>query len=230
MDRVNELGLDMERRLSAFSASDKQLLFSLRHMRDLREPGEMPILRTCYGPGTDEAFRDLVEEAELDGPVWDDAGSFDFGPEGWQQFFLHIPQLLEMSSEYARSWLEERHNCLRDARQAQINGSDENTEDVADEDEEDEDEEEHAWQWNDFHRAAQVGALFVVDREALDTERILVVWYDDLGRVVRQSRQEPYECSSIVGLMLMDKVWEHTYWVEAEFGTDYEVSKWEKGV
>jgi hypothetical protein len=73
------------------------------------------------------------------------------------------------------------------------------------------------------HRACVVNYFIVEDREALETQQLLLVSLDAGGRVVRWSRVGPEEAEQMGGFWL-DGSWDEVNeWTEAEIGEDYQV-------
>jgi hypothetical protein len=72
-----------------------------------------------------------------------------------------------------------------------------------------------------LHYRAVYRYLFVADKVALDTGRVLLVFYDDCGRTVRQSRIQPQHCEEIAGAWFDGFIDEMDEFREAEIGPDY---------
>jgi hypothetical protein len=93
-------------------------------------------------------------------------------------------------------------------------------------------EEDGPWwmgSYSRFHYTVKVGVIFIVDEEMLSTTppaegKVLVVWYDDMGRVVRSSRQSAYETWSTECLeeTMGGAITEHGQWTLAEPGDEYD--------
>lgn len=72
-----------------------------------------------------------------------------------------------------------------------------------------------------FHSRAAYKYLFIVDEVALDTGRVLVVFFDDCGQTVRQSRVEPQHCEEIAAAWFDFFIDEMDVFIEADIGVDY---------
>lgn len=73
----------------------------------------------------------------------------------------------------------------------------------------------------DFHSQAVCKYLFVSDKVALETGRVLFVFFDDCGRTVRQSRIKPEHCEEIAGAWSDNFFEEMGEFTEAEIGPHY---------
>jgi hypothetical protein len=195
-------------------------------------PGGGIWLRTCYrdreGSGTDAAFAALIQSAQLPTVpgyrlVFDDSALYDYGPGGWQRIFTRMPQMLERSyTPETYDW--KKKEALEEALEA-------DAEEEAELEEEGYSRSEDGTPWMErysrLHYVTAIGTLYIIDEEALSTQppkkgRLLVVWYDDCGRVVRWNRQTAAEASDTMGLIESGYVNEHPVWTQAEPGEDYD--------
>lgn len=72
-----------------------------------------------------------------------------------------------------------------------------------------------------FHSQAVCKYLFILDKVALDTGKVLVVFFDDCGRTVRQSRIQPEHCEEIAGAWFDCFIDEMEVFTEVDIGPDY---------
>jgi hypothetical protein len=173
-------------------------------------------LRTCYDEGTDEAHQRLLDELNLDlalemeENILNNATLYDYGND-WQCIFEVIPERLFEEVLYdadMRDAPEERESRTREAqRNLDI---DEMT-----------DADTFKQATADFHSQAVCKYLFVSDKVALETGRVLIVFFDDCGRTVRQSRIKPEHCEEIAGAWSDNFFEEMGEFTEAEIGPHY---------
>jgi hypothetical protein len=71
-----------------------------------------------------------------------------------------------------------------------------------------------------FHFCAACGYFFVADKMALDTGKVLVVFFDDCGRTVRKSRVQPEHYEGIAGAWFDGFIDEMDEFAEAEICPD----------
>jgi hypothetical protein len=151
----------------------------------------------------------------------DDASQYDFG-SNWAKVFLRMPQLLESSEsaeEYETSVKEALDSGIEaeagDAEQAEMDGYD---------------PEEDALPWplfyDEYHMALIMGRIYIIDAKTFAEEgrnagKVLAVWFDECGRVIRSYRQTVEDAASYVNL---DDCYltEHGCWANARIGKDYE--------
>jgi hypothetical protein len=73
------------------------------------------------------------------------------------------------------------------------------------------------------HKACVVNYILVEDSEALETQRLLLIFLSAHGRVVRSSRVPPDHAEQMGGFWL-DGSWDELdEWMEADIGDDYQV-------
>ncbi|KAL2833174.1 hypothetical protein BJY01DRAFT_253592 [Aspergillus pseudoustus] len=158
---------------------------------------------------------------------------YDFGRD-WQRIFLRAPQLLEVvwSSEEYREWLEEALHYGGDADYD--DDHEEEDEDDNDDDDDDDDERaresesgsEYKFDYTPYHWAMFVGRIHIIDSITLqasggpDAGKVLIVWYDACGRVVRSCREIVYlaaDITTVDNAILDDSPW----WLNGETGPVY---------
>jgi hypothetical protein len=172
-----------------------------------------PWLRTCYTEGSDELhnalLRDYNPREAFNGKlILDDALLYSYGND-WFKIFSVLPELLLGKQHYWQldHWnkntdLVKRHVWdqlyMLDYQKGCVATQPSTT-----------DELEAAF-YDDFggenqfadalrrlHVASTRGWLIVADKVAMQSGLVLLVFYDDTGRVVRQDRVVPSECSVI---------------------------------
>ena len=178
-------------------------------------------LRTCYNAGTDAAHRTLLARAGPQtllarlGPaaaVLDDAVLYPFGDGKWDQVFQRVPALL--SGQPDRGAIRRaKRDALRDAEdETDVYGDGAASS-----------EEASGPDWSYVQALSKVGFLFIADTEAMRSGHVLLVWYDDCGRLVKQVRLEPEKLGEVlegdrIGI-LYDV--ESGIWAGAEAGPAY---------
>jgi hypothetical protein len=175
-------------------------------------------LRTCYDEGTDQAHQNLLnvlnEELalELKENILDDAALYDYGDD-WRRIFEVVPERLlqELLNDNVGS------QTVSQKRQAPMRGMLRNLDidDVSN---------TNAWKIEivRLHLSVTRNYLLISDKVALDTGKVLVVFFDDCGRTMRQSRIEPEYCADIAGAWFdgcLDDAMD--VFTEAEIGPDY---------
>jgi hypothetical protein len=207
----------------------EQDMLALARPGNERNLGASILLRTYYGPGSDDASAAIVQTCKAYagiGPecVFDDAARYDYGEE-WQRIFGRIPQLLEVEDGY------------EEERAAEF--------DKAQEDSDPKDEELGGCTWsrddlslgelfNRYHLASRVGVIYILDEEALgepedgsdvpydDDRELLVVWYDAHAKTVRWRRKNAVGLAQEMALIRTASIDDHPVWTEAEIGEDYD--------
>lgn len=134
------------------------------------------------GSSTDEAHATLYNQTRVQyqHALWDEGFSilddnarYDFGDK-WQRVFSRIPQV--MGSELSLEAYEKRKSEAFEAARVfdEVNGFHESAVTDLDSDGSDWSEE-----YSDYHWASVIGYLWVADKEALSSKKVLLVWYDD---------------------------------------------------
>ncbi|MCJ1432898.1 hypothetical protein MMC27_002256 [Xylographa pallens] len=224
---------DQIRAQSAFrslSPADQALLASVRSHSERRV--STPVwLRTCYrdhdGNSTDAAHKALrmstegfyEPDAQGHTHVFDDAMLYDYGSQDWQRIFTRIPELLSAKGCTADYYEQGKAAAVQVAIEA--------------DDEEDVELEEQGYtksedglHWSEMfqgvHYASVVGEIWIADEEAINSGRLLMVWFDDCGRVIRWVRMPAEEIDGILGRIFEGSDNEHGAWELAEVGPDYD--------
>lgn len=195
-----------------------------------RKNVDMIWLRTCYGEGTDATFSAFIrarpdEETELF--VFQDPARYNYGGgDGWRRIFTRLPQILDpyriAPEKYETKKKEALDQCIEAERQ-----------DIADVEDQDGDPEEDGTYWMElysaYHYKSKVGMILVADEETLRVEnpasaKVLAVWFDEMGRVVRYTRLTAQETWNVEGLEMTmgGALAEHAEWTLAEAGEDYD--------
>ncbi|KAF2147745.1 hypothetical protein K461DRAFT_325178 [Myriangium duriaei CBS 260.36] len=193
-------------------------------------------LRTCYDQGTEEAYQrilsDLNAEVALDFEkenILDDPDLYCFGDD-WARVFEVIPEkLLYLTADGQEGLEESRKDAerLKNLQQEFMAVGNENlTGDgfvqpdapALDESSERQDFRDKIL---DLHDHAAFNYLFVVDKTALETEEVLVVFFDVCGRVVRQARTKAENCEGLAGGWAEGVMRELPEFEEADIGSDY---------
>jgi hypothetical protein len=76
---------------------------------------------------------------------------------------------------------------------------------------------------SEYHKAVIKGYLFLVDEETIRTGLVMIVLFDDCGRVVRQRRIPPSECNWISGSWFLRSFFDLDHFLEADPGPAYQV-------
>lgn len=185
---------------------------------------EVTWLRTCYQPSTDAAFSEIEAclNAKGDYSIFNDASLYDFG-SNWEKIFLRMPQLLE-SYQSAEEYEESAKKAIEvgieaeaeDAEQCEADGYD---------------PEEDGLPWpcffGDYHMARIMGRIYIVDAKTLASEgrhagKVLAVWYDECGRVIRSYRHKDVDDAACYGYLDDCYLTEHGCWANAKIGKEYQ--------
>lgn len=173
-------------------------------------------LRTCYDEGTDEAHQKLLnvlnEELalEVEENILDDAALYDYGDD-WRRIFEVVPERLfgELLDDADMRDTPEKHEApIREAQRDLDMGE------VADTD-------AFKQATARLHCEAVCNYLFVADKVALETGKVLIVFFDECGRTVRQSRMQPEHCEMIAGAWFDCCIDEMDEFLEGDIGADY---------
>jgi hypothetical protein len=73
----------------------------------------------------------------------------------------------------------------------------------------------------EYHARVVCKYLFIADKISLETGKVLVVFFDDCGRTVRQSRLKPEHCEQTAGAWFDGFIDEMDEFAEAAIGPDY---------
>lgn len=173
-------------------------------------------LRTCYPPipASDIAHTNLIERVDVEislnaelgqvddaDCILDDVTHYNYGPN-WQQIFTRLPEILDNGNHSP----DQRYQRIADAIR--------NTALLSD-------ELDFKEKFSAIQHVSVTGILWVADQEALETERILVAWVDDCGRVVRKGRMSASDVEQLSGMLFEHADDESQWWEEADVGADY---------
>jgi hypothetical protein len=209
---------------SDLTPQEQDLLCRVRHFpTDRQTPAERLWLRTCYQPSSDAAFSRIETHVKQKGgiePILNDASLYNFGPD-WQRIFLRMPQLLESGSA------DEYEESVKEALDFGIAAEAEDAE-LAEEDGYDPDEDGLPWPcfYGQYHMALIMGRIYIIDAKTLASEgrnagKVLAVWYDQCGRVIRSYRQT---VDGAADYHYLDDCYltEHACWANATIGKEYQ--------
>ncbi|RMY46582.1 hypothetical protein D0865_09203 [Hortaea werneckii] len=180
-------------------------------------------LRTCYDEGTAGAHQRLLNELneemalEVDQNILDDAALYDYGDD-WCRIFEVVPERLfkETLDEMSGEMPNELDARTTDTYEARIREEKQDPDINAASD-----TKALSRATINFHFWAVHNYLFVADRVAFETGRALLVFFDDCGRTVRQSRIRPELGGPFAGDWFEGIIHETNEFVEAEIGPDY---------
>jgi hypothetical protein len=179
-------------------------------------------LRTCYGDGTDEAHQGLLKmlnqdlALEVEENILDDVALYDYGDD-WRRIFEVVPERLFEETLEGVDMRDAPHEArFLEAHEARFLEAQRKLE-------LDEAAGMDAWRQATAksHDLAVCNYLFVADKEALESGEVLVVFFDDRGRTVRQSRVQPEYCEEIAGAWFDCFIDEMEVFTEADIGPDY---------
>lgn len=209
----------------------EQDLFSRLRMPDERQIVDMFWLRTCYDPGTDAAFEAFMrarpDDTEL--YIFQDPNRYNYGSgNGWRRIFTRLPQILDpyrcSPDDYEVRKQKAREGCIDAERQ-----------DIQEVEDQGGNPEEDGTYWaelySDYHYQAKVGMVLVVDEETLHaatedakSAKVLAIWFDEMGCVIRHTRMTAQETWNVEGLEMTmgGALREHGEWKYAELGEDYD--------
>ncbi|KUI70186.1 hypothetical protein VM1G_06139 [Cytospora mali] len=211
--------------------ADQDLLDHLRKPEELQAVAGMVWLQTCYEEGGDAAFSAFLgarmDKTEF--PVFRDARRYNYGGgDGWRRIFTRLPQMLDPSSVSPDRYEDEKKEALEECYEAE-------QQDTAEVGEQGGDPEEDGTYWMElysgYHYAAKVGLIFVADEEMvraaavdLASAKVLAVWFDEMGRVVRHTRMSADETWNVEVLetVMCGVLPERGEWMRAEPGEDYD--------
>ena len=210
------------------SPADQDVL-ALARPHNERNPGATILLRAYYGPGSDDALAAILA-------TFHGFPEFGLGEEGrdclfsdvryaygnaWQRIFGRMPQLLE---------------CLRTDYEADRAAALQVGQDMEREDKEMIESEGGEWprdaayigdMYNQYHIAATCRLMYVLDEATLagdkrvEERKLLAVWHDPDGRIVRSCRMSPdevYTQTATLETVVRD---DKSTWMDAEIGDDY---------
>ena len=217
---------------------DQQDILALARPYTERNTGDIVLLRTSYGSGSDEICSALIEAGRGKLPLvgmgprgfnylFSDASRYDYGDD-WQRVFGRMPQLLEY---YGPGDYEARRATALAEGQEWERGDKEGVE-----------EEGGEWPedgmylgdlYNYYHLASKVHIIYVLDEETLaqeeddepvdvDDRQLLAIWYDPNGKSVRWRRMSWDEVCDHAAVINTASIDDHPIWTQAEIGEDYD--------
>lgn len=205
-----------------------QLLLARVRTSGERQAGGLSWLRTYYGPDSDMAFAALLaarpDPPEL--PMFQDADRYDYGRE-WERVFTRMPEMLDpyrprTPEQYATANREALEQCVQAEREER---------EAVEEEGADWDEDGPWWMdlYSAYHYKAQAGLIAIADEETLRAVppangKVLVVWYDVMGRAVKSTRLSAQETWAVEGLEenMAGAIVEHDEWKRAYVGVEYD--------
>ncbi|OCK94862.1 uncharacterized protein K441DRAFT_659292, partial [Cenococcum geophilum 1.58] len=180
-------------------------------------------LRTDYSPDSDGQHEELMSKFDVEDAVGyrhnllNDADLYDFGNE-WQRVFSVLPELLDPAggmldaddvNEMKEDAMNEKFpphieqhiaNIRRNLPQER---AEEEIFDIT-----------HA----PVQKAYVVNYLVIEDKQALESGKMLVVFVDDVGQVVRKNRVDGWEVDSLGGMWMQCAYDDVEPWMKGEVG------------
>lgn len=185
-------------------------------------------LRTDYSPDTDDQHEELMSNTDVEDAVGsrrnllNDADLYNFGNE-WQKVFSVLPELLDpTANKLDTDWVnQEKEDVMNEKFPLHIeqliakirrNLPQERAEKEI---------------FDIVHTPVQksyvVNYLVIEDKQALESGKVLVVFVDDMGQVVRKNRVDVEEVDSLGGMWMQCAYDDLDIWMEGEVGVDYVV-------
>ncbi|PKY05238.1 hypothetical protein P168DRAFT_252492, partial [Aspergillus campestris IBT 28561] len=157
-------------------------------------------LRTCYDPDLTGKYEEMKQESEIPGwgvsgdKILDDPSRYDFddgsgGPDSWRRVMVRVPGLTDFRGVF------------------DMNGDGTNLQYISGQNDEDTVARAHeSEKWRDLSLAQlriQVG-LYLLDREAIASGFIKVLWLDEHGQIAWENRLDPFtsELDRLTGSLL----------------------------
>lgn len=204
--------------------AEKDILIRIRDISALRGTGSMRIVRTFYGDNSDEAFDEMIESCEFDGqyevfnnPELYDEGSKD-GLESLHDILTLLPQIIDGSPYFHVNYAEKMVEAKEEAEKTGLpKFPSEEFDELIDR----------------LQCAAQWDHVLIYDKHAHDNHgSLLMVYLDNLGRVLRYFRLEGYEeLTEVMGLWIgiFTSHDEGSFmWINAESGEDWKADQLDK--
>ncbi|KAG2412419.1 hypothetical protein HFD88_009976 [Aspergillus terreus] len=148
-------------------------------------------LRTCYDPDLAEKYEKMKWESEVPGTgvagenkVLDDPSRYNFddgSADSWRQVLVRVPGITDFRGVF---------DMDGDGTNIQYISGQDDLEMVVQCEQEEE-------QWRDLGLAQlriQVG-LYLLDREAIESGLIKILWLDEHGQIAWENRLDPFTCS-----------------------------------
>lgn len=177
-------------------------------------------LRTCYDIDAGERHQELLDKLDIvlaldvEQNVLDDQTIYDYGDD-WSRIFEVMPERLFCIAGASDSigFMREVEDGDAKIRQCKIDVEAGEFESLRMEEAsrshlpgkhrpETDDEIEasiYRAKTHRLHHASIVNYLFIADKEAMETGKVLIVFFDDRGRSVRQARIQPDLCEDTAG-------------------------------
>ncbi|THY52020.1 hypothetical protein D6C98_05425 [Aureobasidium pullulans] len=170
-------------------------------------------LRTNYSPGhnplsaLDENEKELITGAENNTLVFNDASLYDFSKD-WFNVLLRIPEILDSYHGPKNGPLHS--SILRTFEEPETEVTDPKVADEAD-------------SYRDLEHASITGCLWVQDEKSPRTGKVLLMWVDDLGKVIRWNRMTTQEIVDAGGMFAFGdgRELDGPMWEYAQYGHDY---------
>lgn len=198
----------MDKKNDDITDAEKDLLARVRTPSDRRDVSYSRVVRTFYGEGSDAIFAELISEAEYDQPVFDNAmlynaGSND-GLQSLHEILTRLPQIVEGTAGLTRFFNNRKKEALEEVNARNLNYTIEIS-----------------------HRAARWDHVFIYDKEANDSGGdVLLVYFDDRGRVIRYSRVDgPDDLRDADAMLCSGQDCEHRWWMGSDYGEHWEPSE-----
>lgn len=201
----------MSRDNSDISDDAKGLLARVRNASDRQNVDFVRLVRTFYGDGSDETFKEIIADSEFDDPIFDNATLYDAGTEDGLQTFrsilTRIPQIIEVMPNLCNIHHDEWREDLAEAIQAGPDGP----------------EWDYAVEMT--HKQAKWSHVLIYDKEANDSGEVLLVYTDDRGRVLRYCRVGPgggtEDLQHVKAMLYSRQDIEHIWWEIGRYGENW---------
>ncbi|KAJ5734310.1 hypothetical protein N7493_003096 [Penicillium malachiteum] len=189
----------------------KDLIARVRNPSDRKDISYSRVVRTYYDEDSDEKFAELMEEAEFDQTVFDDAELYNAGSkdglESLHDILTRIPQIIEGVLLLAI----QRDERMKETREEALEDQDSD------------------YAIAMFHLAAKWDHVLIYDKEANEEGDVLLVYFDDRGRVVRYGRVEGAEDWQAADAMLCSgQDFMHRWWETGDYGEDWEPDQFDE--
>lgn len=182
-------------------------------------------LRTCYKSGSDNLHTKLLSLFDRDladmvntymygvevSHILDDSSLYNYGSD-WSRIFVRVPEVAQgMMGPIGEGSIKEVEHMVKDAQIEAVR-----------EFEEDEIEELQEPDYTKMQSLCVTNFLFVEDEEALNTGKVLIVWLDERGRIIRQCRIVPQDMEGPLGIQHSPAGYESSpAWLCGEVGVAY---------
>ncbi|KAJ5736168.1 uncharacterized protein N7483_001293 [Penicillium malachiteum] len=198
---------EMSRGRDDITDAEKDLLARVRNHLDRQRISYTRLVRTFYSDDSDTRFADLLSQSEFDEPVFDNAALYDAGADNGllslHNILIRIPQIVEMTAWHVLHCDEQTQEALQEAMRVGLD--------------------EIGYAVAMYHLASKWSHVLIYDKEANDTSKVLLVYLDDRGRVLRYSRLWNFEELQDASAMLwtgQDTM--NRWWEGGQYGEDWE--------